>query len=352
MKKFLITGGGGFIGSHLAEYYAKQDIKNEITLIDNLSRAHLLDQEPSEKYLYNWNYLHHFDNIHFIQNDLRDLSMLKNILRETEYDIIFHTAGQTAVESSIKHPYIDFKNNLEVSLTLLEAIRCTEGDPKIIFCSTNKVYGTNVNQFALNETEFKYTLQDKMGIGVNMQIDQTQHTPYGVSKLSADLYFQEYGYSYGLRTGVFRMSCIYGPRQLGVEAQGWISHFIISALLNRQINIFGSGKQTRDILYIKDLIRAFDQFLKMDIKNEVYCIGGGPSNTISPLQLVDILERKLEKTIPIKFSDWREGDQKYFVADISKAEKMLNWVPKTSINNGLDISIKWYKEHRNLFSER
>lgn len=352
MKKILITGGGGFIGSHLAEYYAKQDVKNEITIIDNLSRAHLLNQQPSEKYLYNWNYLHKLLNIQFIQNDVRELKLLKDVFRENEYDIVFHTAGQTAVETSIKSPFIDFKNNVVSSLNLLEAIRCTESDPKIIFCSTNKVYGTKVNELLLKETDFKYNPQNQKskGIGEDVPIDQTQHTPYGVSKLAADLYFQEYGYSYGLKTGVFRMSCIYGPRQLGVEAQGWISHFIISALTDKNLIIYGSGKQTRDILYITDLVRAFDQFIKKDITNEVFCIGGGTSNIISPLQLIDTLEKKLEKSISVIFSDWRKGDQKYYVTDISKARNMLDWSPQTSLNIGLDKTIKWYNDHIELFT--
>lgn len=351
MKRILITGGGGFIGSHLTEYYAQKNGQNKITVIDNLSRANLLNQKVSEKYHYNWNYLHEFDNVRFCKKDLRNLSFVRGFLRKNNFDIIFHTAGQTAVKFSIQQPYIDFKNNLKSSLNLLEAIRSTKRDPKIIYCSTNKVFGTKINEVPLKEGKYKYKLNENssIGIGEDAGVDLTQHTPYGVSKLGADLYFQEFGYTYGLKTNIFRMSCIYGPRQIGVEAQGWVSHFIISALTQQSLKIYGSGKQTRDILYISDLLSVFDKLLKKNVSNEVFCIGGGIKNTISPLKLIEILEHKLNRSISYEFSEWREGDQKYFVSDITKSQKVLNWEPKISMKEGLDDTVNWYKEHLDLF---
>ncbi|TFF99329.1 MAG: NAD-dependent epimerase/dehydratase family protein [Promethearchaeota archaeon] len=351
MKQILITGAGGFIGSHLAEFYAEQDKNNKIIVIDNLSRAFLFNQEISEKFLYNWKYLHNFENIQFIKEDLNNYKLLKTIFNENNFELVIHTAGQTAVDKSIKNPYIDFKNNLEASFKLLEAIRISKTNPKIIYCSTNKVYGNKINELPLKEVNLEYKLKNQgfEGITESFKIDQTQHTPYGTSKVGADLYFQEYGYTYGLKTGIFRMSCIYGPRQIGMEAQGWISHFIISALNNRLLKIYGSGKQTRDILYITDLINLFENFFKKDVKNEVFSIGGGIKNTISPMKLINILEELLNKSISYKFEGWREGDQKYFVSDISKAQEILSWNPQISVKEGLNLTINWYKQHHTLF---
>ncbi len=349
--RILITGGGGFIGSHIAEFLAQKDHSYKIHVIDNLSRAKLLNPDTSKKFTYNWQYLKKYTNITFYKKDLRDFVFLKELIKNKNFDIIFHTAGQTAVVNSLKFPYLDFENNVIASINLLEAVRISNSKSKLILCSTNKVYGDNVNNINLIEKELKYEINDRYidGVPEDFKIDLCHHSPYGTSKLCSDLYFQEYGYSYGLDTNIFRISCVYGPRQFGVEAQGWLVHFIISALKNQKITIYGNGKQVRDILYISDLINAFNNLIENNIKNEVFCLGGGKRNSISILELIIILEDLLNKKITYKLADWRAADQLAYISDISKAQEILKWSPIINPKEGIEKTLKWYKLNINLF---
>jgi CDP-paratose 2-epimerase len=301
---------------------------------------------------YNWNFLKKFKKIKHFKQDIRDFKFLKNFMKNNQVDIIFHTAGQTAVTTSIKDPYMDFRNNVVGTMNVLEAVRLSENDPLMIFTSTNKVYGNNVNKRQIEEKEkrFEFNKDFKDGIPEDYPVDLSEHTPYGTSKLCADQYFQEYGTLYGLKTGIFRMSCIYGERQFGVEEQGWISHFIYSALKNEVLNIFGNGKQVRDILYISDLIQVFKSFIGRFSKSNknVFCIGGGPQNTISILELVEMLEVLLDKEIKIKFKEWRPKDQKVYISDITKATKLLNWKPKIKPITGVEKVVKWMRNNQKI----
>ena len=351
MEKILITGGAGFIGSHIGEFYAQESERNEIVIIDNFLREKLF-KETHLFHKYNWKYLHQYNNINFLTKDITDYDFLRTYLKKGGFTLIFHTAGQTAVATSIKDPYIDFKNNVIGTLNLLEAVRLSETDPLMLFTSTNKVFGNNVNNCPIKEKEKRYEFRKdfKKGIPEDFPVDLSEHTPYGTSKLCADQYFQEYGTLYGLKTGIFRMSCIYGERQFGVEEQGWISHFILSALKNKVINIFGNGKQVRDILYISDLIRLFKSFIETFSKSNknVFCIGGGPQNTISVLELIEMLKALLNKEIKIKFQGWRPSDQKVYISDIRKAEELLDWKPKINPVIGVEKVVKWMKKNRKV----
>jgi CDP-paratose 2-epimerase len=353
MKNVLITGGGGFIGSHAAEYYANQDNIESVFIIDNLSRDRLLNKNIKFK-RYNWDYLHNYRNIRFFENDIRDFKFLKDLLKDFNIDIIIHTAGQTAVTTSVIDPFPDFENNVIGTFNLLEAIRLSNSDPILIFCSTNKVFGSNVNNLNVIEKDSRYifTEENTTGISESFNIDLCEHTPYGTSKLCSDLYVQEYGHLYGLKTAVFRMSCIYGPRQFGVEDQGWIAHFVISALTDKKLKIFGDGKQVRDILYISDLIEAYDSFVKKaeKIKHDVFCMGGGINNTLSLLELIEMIYEESGIEINYEFDNWRPSDQKIYISDISKANKLLNWKPKINPREGVRELIKWTKSNLNLFS--
>jgi len=353
MRSVLITGGGGFVGSNTSEYYRQRPDIEEVIVIDNLSRQNLLKRKIKH-YDYNWDYLKQFENIKLIQKDILDFEFLKRTFQENSIDIIIHTAAQTAVTTSITDPIADFKNNLIGTFNLLEAVRLSESNPTMIFCSTNKVFGDNVNKCNVEEQDTRYTFSDKTlkGISEKYSIDLCEHTPYGASKLCSDLYFQEYGHIYGLKTAVFRMSCIYGPKQFGVEDQGWVAHFIISALTGKKINIYGDGKQVRDILYISDLINCFEAFIqKADkIKHDVFCIGGGINNTISLLELIEILERELNKDIEYEFFDWRPSDQKVYISDITKAKSVLDWEPIIKPVDGVKNLINWVENNKNLFT--
>lgn len=351
MTLIVVTGGGGFIGSHVAEHYAKQK-ENEVIIIDNLSRAKLLHKDDKNA-MYNWNYLHQYKNIEFFQNDIRDFNFLKNLFNKIEIDAIIHTAGQTAVTTSVTDPKEDFENNLIGTYNILEAVRISKSNPAIVYCSTNKVFGNNVNECDIEEKETRYafTSEYKNGISEEFSTDLCEHTPYGASKFCADVYAQEYGHIYGLKTGVFRMSCIYGTRQFGFEDQGWVAHFVISAILDRKINIYGDGKQVRDLLYVSDLIDANDKFIKnsQKLKHDVFCMGGGKENTLSLLELISILKNKLDKKINIEFFDWRPSDQKVYISDISKAKQKLNWNPKINPQEGIEKLINWTKKNKKIF---
>jgi CDP-paratose 2-epimerase len=347
--KLLVTGGAGFIGSHIAEYYAKSG--DEVRVIDNLSRQKLLKKEVSNA-SYNWNYLTQFDNIEFFNGDIRDARLLRQLTDDVE--VIIHTAGQTAVTSSMADPRTDFEINALGTLNLLESARLGNKKPCVIFCSTNKVYGDNVNSIPVSESDLRYSFKDRKyrsGIPETFSIDQCEHTPYGCSKLAADLYIQDYAIRKEIKAGIFRMSCIYGPRQFGVEDQGWVAWFCIATMMGYPINIFGDGKQVRDVLFISDLINAFNSFIKKKEKIEwgVYNLGGGPDFTLSLIELVDLLTELTDKKSQIIFDKWRPSDQKVYISDISKAKKELGWEPIISPKAGIQNIISWIKDNNELF---
>jgi len=347
-KKILITGGAGFVGSHTAEFYAKKD--NEIIVFDNLSRAQLLAKDNMNE-AYNWNYLKQFRNIKLVKADVTNQKELEQAAEGVE--AIIHTAAQTAVTTSLENPEADFATNAVGTFNLLEAARKSGSDPAIIYCSTNKVYGSNVNKIKVLEKGTRHIFEDHFegGVSETFSIDLCEHTPYGCSKLAGDLYVQDYARIYGLKTAIFRMSCIYGPRQFGVEDQGWVAWFTIATITGKPITIYGDGKQVRDILYIKDLIQAYDAFLqrKNQLSGEVFNMGGGPENTISLLELLDMLEQLTGKRSKITFSDWRRSDQKVYVSNISKAKEELGWSPRVSPKEGVEKLVNWVSENKNLF---
>jgi len=343
--KALVSGGGGFIGSHVAEHFSKD---YEVIVVDNLSRDKILGKSIGRK-TYNIEYLKNFKNIKFFDCDIRDFDKLKEIGKDI--DVIIHTAAQVAVTTSLKDPRLDFEINALGTLNMLEIARIN--DASFIFCSTNKVYGENVNKIPIIELETRYDFADekyKEGIPEDFPTDLTGHTPYGSSKLAADIYVQDYAHTYGLKTGVFRMSCIYGERQFGVEDQGWVAWFVIATEMNKQITIYGDGKQVRDLLYVKDLVELFEKFLNSNIKHEVFNTGGGRENSHSLIEVLDIIEKILGKKPSLTYSEWRIADQKVYISNISKAKKLLNWKPKVKPEEGIRRLAKWVKENRSIFS--
>ncbi len=343
--RILITGGAGFIGSHVAEYYAKNG--DEVICYDNLSRAKLLRQPIN--FTYNWNYLRNFSSVKLVKADIRATEQLREVAKGA--DVIIHTAAQTAVTTSVQDPETDFTVNAQGTFNVLEAARLSGSTPIVIFCSTNKVYGDNVNRLQVQEKETRYVFGDKFkrGVAEDFPIDLCEHTPYGCSKLAADLYVQDYARLYGLKTGVFRMSCIYGTRQFGVEDQGWVAWFAIANILDKPITIYGDGKQVRDILYISDLISAFDSFIASDLPQGTFNMGGGPSHTISLLELLDLLQELTGKRSAIHFSQWRPSDQKVYISDISKAKQELAWEPRVSPREGIRNLVNWVTENESHF---
>ena len=311
--KVLVTGGAGFIGSHIAEFYASHG--HDVTVIDNLSRTKLLKSRNSGR-SFNWNYLKALPNVRLRRGDVRKQSDLASAAKGAQ--AILHTAAQVAVTSSVDDPRTDFEVNAMGTFNVLEAAR--RNDSMVVFCSTNKVYGENVNKIEIQETDTRYAFADPSyakGIPVNFDVDLTGHSPYGCSKTAADFYVQDYAHTYGLKTGVFRMSCIYGDRQFGVEDQGWVAWFAIATILRKHLTIYGNGKQVRDVLHVSDLVKLFDNFLRSKAKHGVFTAGGGPDNTLSLLELMKLIERHTGIVPKPSFEKWRPADQKVYISDIT-----------------------------------
>jgi CDP-paratose 2-epimerase len=347
-ERVLVTGGAGFIGSHVAEFYAEKGA--DVTILDNLSRVDTLEtaDETRATGAYNWQYLsEEYPEIERIEGDIRDSELVEDVVEG--HDAVVHTAGQVAVTASLTDPRTDFEINAQGTFNVLEATRNAASDPAVVFASTNKVYGNNVNDIAIRDEGDRYWYDEdafENGIPESLSIDDCEHTPYGVSKLAGDLYVQDYAERDEVDAAVFRMSCIYGPRQFGNEDQGWVAHFMLSTLRNEPLTIFGDGKQVRDVLFVKDLVRAYDAFLSdPEGKSGVYNMGGGSSITTSLIELLDVLEDQTGMRTDISFDEWREGDQRVYVSDISRATSELDWEPTVDLETGVEKFLDWYETY-------
>lgn len=327
-KKILITGGAGFLGTNLIERLIKEGSK--IIIADDLSRRGV---ELNLEYLKKKS-----PKIKHYQVEINDIA---SVIVGEKPDVIYHFAAQVAVTTSMISPLDDFRINAEGTFNV--ARTAGEYNIPVIYTSTNKVYGDNVNKVPIKEMRTRYDFSGKlakMGIDENFSIDAPHHTPYGCSKLAGELYVREFG---GV---VNRCSCMYGEHQYGIIDQGWVSYFITQKLLGKTITLFGDGKQIRDLLYADDMVELLIKQGKLllnpkkqDIRGEVFSIGGGHKNTISLLELCDILD------LPKKFGKWRPSDQKVYYADISKAKKVLGWEPKVSAEEGIKKLTDWTQKN-------
>jgi len=337
--KHLVIGGAGFIGSNLSDSLLSSG--ESVTILDNLSRL------GSQKNL-EWLQSKH-QNLKFIKADIvNDQETLNQAVKSA--DRIYHLAAQVAVTTSVTNPRHDFEVNALGTLNVLEALRLFNPGATLIFASTNKVYG-NLDNLEIEESATRYKFKNITGVDESQSLDF--HSPYGCSKGSADQYVRDYSRIYGLNTIVFRQSCIYGPHQFGVEDQGWIAWFIIALLTNQKITIYGDGKQVRDILYIGDLIHAY-QLAADNIKatrGQVFNIGGGPLNSLSIwVDFKPLFEKLFGKTIDVPFAPARPGDQKIYISNISKAKKFFGWEPQTNLENGVEKLYLWAKDNLSLFT--
>lgn len=338
-KKMLITGGAGFIGVNAARYFASQGW--EVTVFDNLSRKGTA---------YNLQALQQdVPAVRFIQGDVRHLAEVQAALTDG-CDVILHLAGQVAVTTSVVNPREDFEMNALGSFTVLEAARLASPQPIVLYSSTNKVYG-GLEDLEVTEGEKRYAFRNHpLGVSEKQPLDF--HSPYGCSKGAADQYVRDYARIYGLKTVVLRQSCIYGPHQMGIEDQGWVAWFMIAGLFGRPITVYGNGKQVRDLLYVDDLIRAYDAAIQnIDCTaGQVYNMGGGAENTLSLLEFLDFLKNDLGLAMPYATAAERPGDQPIFVSDNSLALRDFGWQPTMNVQDGIRKLHSWLKEHRDQLS--
>jgi CDP-paratose 2-epimerase len=262
---------------------------------------------------------------------------------------VIHCAGQVAVTTSVSDPRSDFQKNALGTFNVLEALRLGAPDAILLHASTNKVYG-GMEDVRIERRGQRWCYVD-LAEGCSEDRGLDFHSPYGCSKGAADQYVRDYARIYGMRTVVFRQSCIYGYRQFGVEDQGWVAWFTIRSVQDAPVTIFGDGCQVRDVLFIEDLLDAYQAAVeRIDVAaGRVYNAGGGPQNVLSLLELVSRLERLNGRAMDVGHGDWRPGDQRVFIADIARARAELGWRPHTSVEQGLGKLHTWIEENRSLF---
>lgn len=337
--KVIITGVGGFIGAHAAESF----LRNGDTVIgtDNLSR-----RGNSENLTQLMNLPGARERFRFVHSDIRNENdVTRLIAAHADAHAVLHLAGQVAVTTSVTNPRMDFEANVLGTFNVLEAIRQNAPQAVMVYASTNKVYG-GMEQIVIEEQDGRYMYRD-LPEGMPETTPLDFHSPYGCSKGAGDQYVRDYARIYGLKTVVFRQSCIYGTRQFGIEDQGWVAWFTIAAVLGKPISVYGDGKQVRDVLYVDDLIRLYR--LAIDnidqAKGQVFNAGGGLINTMSLRELLGHLESLTGKAIPFTYGDWRPGDQRVFIADCTKVYNELGWKPSVSPSEGVRRLWEWTRSN-------
>jgi CDP-paratose 2-epimerase len=335
----IVTGGAGFIGSNVAAAFLRAG--HRVTVFDSLQRpgsernVEWLAAQPAPA------------GLRFVRGDTRDADLVRSVIGAPDVHLVFHFAAQTAVTTSLVAPREDLEVNVVGTHNVLEAVRLSRADvpPSLFFTSTNKVYGALPRHRAI-EAPTRYRFADPRvdAHGVNEQEPLDFHSPYGCSKGAADQYVRDYARIYGLRTVVFRMSCIYGPRQFGTEDQGWVAHFMLAVAEGRPLTIYGNGKQVRDLLFIDDLVRAFRLAARHieTTAGHIYNIGGGPANSISIwAELRPRLEQLAGRRLHVDMQPWRPGDQPIYVSDTRLAQRDFGWRPQVGVDEGLAHLWTW-----------
>ncbi len=339
-RNYFVTGGAGFIGSNYVQRLVQRG--ERVTVYDNLSRAGAsrnlawLQETLGE------------NSFRLVVGDVRDAGLLAVSARDA--DVIVHLAAQVAVTTSVVYPREDFEINAQGTFNVLEAARLNGRKPVFVYASTNKVYGGMEDvQVVERKTRWEY---ESLPLGCPETQPLDFHSPYGCSKGTGDQYVRDYARIYDLPTVVMRQSCIYGPRQFGVEDQGWVAWMTIAAVTGKPITIYGDGKQIRDVLHVDDLLNGYDAAIDQiaAVRGRVYNLGGGPENTMSIwTEFGPKLEKLLGSKIPVGRGDWRPGDQKVFVADIRKAGGELGWKPKIGVDEGMQKLFEWVSANKGLF---
>lgn len=333
----LITGGFGFIGSNTAARLSA--LQHDVVVVDNLSR-------PGAELNRQW--LQQTSKVESRILDVRDRGAIERLFTERRFDVVIHLAGQVAVTTSVLDPRHDFEVNALGTFNVLEAVRSFSPETIVINASTNKVYG-KLGGVPVREGATRYEFENlPYGVAETHQLDFV--SPYGCSKGAADSYVNDYARIFGLRTVNFRQSCIYGERQFGMEDQGWVAWFMIAHLTGLEVTVYGSGKQIRDLLMVEDLVDAYlAAIARIDqVAGQSFNIGGGPSNTLSLLELLTTLETLSGRAVPARFAEWRPGDQPVFVSDIRHAEAALGWRPRIGTAEGLRRLWGWVSSNQDV----
>jgi CDP-paratose 2-epimerase len=347
----LVIGGAGFVGSNLADRLLRDG--REVVVFDTLAR-------PGVERNLAWLRAAHGERVTFVRGDVRDRDAVREAVRDGggagAAGDVYHFAAQVAVTTSLGDPGDDFDVNARGTLNVLEAVRALRDETgyaaPVLFTSTNKVYGelSDVAEARSPGGARRYEPADAAlaatGIAESRPLDF--HSPYGCSKGAADQYVCDYARSFGLPTVVFRMSCIYGPRQFGTEDQGWVAHFLIRALEGRPITLYGDGLQVRDVLFVDDLVDAFLLARRhvARLAGRAFNIGGGPANTTSLLELVERIGGLTGRRPDVRFEAWRTGDQRWYVSDVRAFGAATGWQPRTSLAEGLGRLHGWLAASR------
>lgn len=332
-RPVLVTGGCGFIGCNLADRLAARG--NEVIVLDNLTRAGVRENAQ-------WLKARHGERIDIVTADIRDSISVIGAVREA--GAVIHLAAQVAVTDSIADPVADFEVNARGTVNVLEAVRLHNPAAPVLFASTNKVYGRLIDDTQIARADQRYQpINSKLADGITENAPLDFYSPYGCSKGTADQYVRDYSRVFDLQTVVMRMSCIYGPRQFGTEDQGWIAHFLLSALRGDRLTIYGDGYQVRDALHVSDAadawLAALDHIAL--VRGRVFNLGGGPSNSVSLLELIALLKELTGRDVAHSFADWRPGDQPWYVTDTSALSDALGWRPKIPLRDGLISLHEW-----------
>ncbi|HEV7640421.1 MAG TPA: NAD-dependent epimerase/dehydratase family protein, partial [Gaiellaceae bacterium] len=335
-KHTVITGGAGFIGTNLAVRLVEDG--HRIVILDSLAR-------PGAEQNLRWLKSTYGDAITFELGDVRDRYAVRRSV--SGCNRVFHLAAQVAVTTSLDDPIDDFLVNLGGTLTLLDELRRLEDPPFLLFTSTNKVYGALRHlELALEGDRWQPVDRVQRAHGLSEELPLHFCTPYGCSKGAADQYVLDFAESYGLRSVVFRMSCIYGPHQHGNEDQGWVAHFALRTLAGRPITVYGDGGQVRDLLFVKDLVEAMLLAAENDtvVAGQAFNIGGGPANAVSLLEVLDLIAELHGEAPKLLYGDERTGDQRYYVADTRRFEDLTGWRALVPASEGIGLLYQWLND--------
>ncbi|HZF75719.1 MAG TPA: NAD-dependent epimerase/dehydratase family protein [Acetobacteraceae bacterium] len=344
MTHVLVTGGAGFIGVNLADRLAQEG--HDVLVLDALTR-------PGVEENLAWLRRRHPKRVSAEVADIREAAALRAAVAGA--GCVFHLAAQVAVTTSLTDPAEDFGVNLQGTFGVLEAVRRRPGLPcPVIFASTNKVYGnlSDVEMRLDGDTWMPHDA-DLRAHGVAEARPLDFHTPYGCSKGAADQYVLDYARSFGVPSAVLRMSCIYGPHQMGTEDQGWVAHFAIRALRGEGVSIYGDGCQVRDVLHVRDAVAAYLAAWRRigAVTGTAYNIGGGPANAVSLRQVLREIEAVTGRRIRVEHGEWRAGDQRWYVSDTRRAMAELGLRAPTAWREGLRDLVGWLQDRFGLGAE-